>query len=204
MPSQELENARLSQNFNPTATSVFSTEAKRHNVNISVAKLLFPEILWTLKCWIKMAVELDRQDSAAHFFFPNSLKNLCARSSSCMEGVWLDGKLDGRVKMDNDYGGLEVRTIVSVIKVIIVIVPTSTIITSFWCSSERPPQSEIFQVVHFKQGVRHGYCLDLGPYVHFSNQGDKPENLKRCWKQNARKPFHGETIHPIITQVQPL
>jgi len=64
-----------------------------------------------------------------------------ARSSSCTEGVWLDGKLDGRVITDNDYGG--------------------------------------FEVCYFKQGQRHGYCLDLGPYVHFSSQGDKPENLKR-------------------------
>ena len=35
-------------------------------------------------------------------------RHLCVRSSSCMEGVWLDGQLDGRVTTDNDYGGFEV------------------------------------------------------------------------------------------------
>ena len=80
--------------------------------------------------------------------------------------------------MDNDYGGLEVRTIVSVIKEIIVIVPTQFF--PFVVDQRDRLSRKIFQVVHFKQGLRHGYCLDLGPYVHFSSQGDKPENLKRC------------------------
>ena len=30
------------------------------------------------------------------------------RSSSCTEGTWVDGHLDGRAIKDNDYGGWEV------------------------------------------------------------------------------------------------
>jgi len=64
-----------------------------------------------------------------------------ARSSSCTEGTWVDGHLDGRAIKDNDYGGWE--------------------------------------VAYFKYGLQHGYCLDLGPYVHFSSHGEKSENLRR-------------------------
>ena len=91
-----------------------------------------------------------------------------------MEGVWLDGQLDGRVTEDNDYGGFEVsehhRHCHHLHDHHLLV----------YQHRQTRLRRELFQVGHFKQGLRHGYCLDLGPYVHFSSQGDKPENLKRC------------------------
>ena len=89
-----------------------------------------------------------------------------------MEGTWLDGKLHGRVTADNDYGGWEVN--------IICIISIVNFIKVIHDHHLRSSKDRLSQVAHFKQGLRHGYCLDLGPYVHFSSQGDKPENLKRC------------------------
>ena len=53
-------------------------------------------------------------------------RHLCVRSSSCMEGTWVDGHLHGRVITDNEYGGFEV-----IITIIILISDIIKVITVF-------------------------------------------------------------------------